>query len=194
MNTCTKEEIKLEVEENIKKLSAMSKLEDEQKKEFEKLLSQYPNLFAHKDTDLGHTSVVKHKLPLKDETPFKDRVQRIPLGMYEEVKKIIEEMLKAKVIQSSHCAWNSNIVLALKKDSTWRLCTDFRQLNNGTIPDSYRLPCLEETLDKLAGAKYFTCLDLKNGYWQMEIEELDKCKTAFSVPGVGFFEYNQIVF
>ena len=119
MNTCTKEEkVTNEVEENIKKLSAMSKLEDEQKKEFEKLLAQYPNLFAHKDTDVGHTSVVKHKIPLKDETPFKDRVQRIPLGMYEEVKKKIEEILKAKVIWPSHSAWNSNIVLALKKDST----------------------------------------------------------------------------
>ena len=84
--------------------------------------------------------------------------------------------------------------MALKKDSTWRLCTDFRQLNNHTVTDSYRLPCLEETLNKLVGAKYFTCLDLKNGYWQIEIEETDKHKTAFSVPGVGFFEYNRIPF
>ena len=82
--------------------------------------------------------------------------------MFEEVKTKIEEMLKSGVIRPSHSSWNSNIVLALKKDSTWRLCTDFRQLNNRTVTDSYRLPCLEETLDKLAGAKYFTCLDLKN--------------------------------
>ena len=63
-----------------------------------------------------------------------------------------------------------------------------------TVTDSYRFPCLEETLDKLAGAKYFTCLDLKNEYWQIEIEESDKHKTTFSVPGVGFFEYNQMPF
>ena len=84
--------------------------------------------------------------------------------MFEEVKSKIEEMLKSGVIQPSHSSWNSNIVLTLKKDSTWRLCTDFRQLNYWAVADSYRLPCLEETLDKLAGAKYFTCLDLKNGY------------------------------
>ena len=66
-------------------------------------------------------------------------------------------------------------MLVLKKDETWKLCTDFRQLNNQTIPDSYRLPCFEETLDKLAEAKY-------------------KHKTAFFVPGVGFFEYNQMPF
>ena len=180
--------------DNIKKLTAMTKLEAEQKEEFANLLKQYPNLFAHNDNDSGHTTVVKHKICLKDETPFKDRVRRIPPGMFEEVKTKIEEMLKSGVIQPSHSSWNSNIVLALKKNSTWRLCTDFRQLNNRTVTDSYRLPCLEETLDKLAGAKYFTCLDLKNGYWQIEIEESDKHKTAFSVPGVGFFEYNRMPF
>ena len=84
--------------------------------------------------------------------------------------------------------------MALKKDSIWSLCTDFRQLNNCTVTDSYRLPSLEETFDKLAQAKYFTCLDLKNGYWQIEIEESDKHKTAFSTPGVDFFEYNQMPF
>ena len=52
---------------------------------------------------------------------------------------------------------------------------------------------MEET-DKLARAKYFTCLNLNNGYWQIGIEELDKCKTAFLVPGVGLFEYNQMAF
>ena len=99
MTTCTTEaKVTREVEDNIRKLSAMSKLKDEQKKEFEKLLTQYPNLFTLQDTDVGHTSVVKHKIPLKDDTPFKDRVRRTSPGMYKEVKKKIEEMLKSKVI------------------------------------------------------------------------------------------------
>ena len=148
----------------------MTKLEAE-KEEFANVLKQYPNLFEHNDNDSGHTTVVKHKIPLKDDTPFKDGVRQIPPGMFEEVKTKIKEMLKSGIIWPSHSSWNSNIVLALKKDSTWRLCTYFRQLNNCTVTDSYRLPCLEETLNKLAGAKYFTCLDLKNGYWQIEIEE-----------------------
>ena len=84
--------------DNIKKLTAMTKLEAEQKEEFANLLKQYPNLFAHNDNDSGHTTVVKHKIPLKDETPFKDRVRRIPPGMFEEVKTKIEEMLKSGVI------------------------------------------------------------------------------------------------
>ena len=59
----------------------MTKLEAEQKEEFAKLLKQYPNLFAHHDNDSGHTTVVKHKIPIKDKTCFKDRV-RIPPGMF----------------------------------------------------------------------------------------------------------------
>ena len=80
------------------------------------------------------------------------------------VKKQIEVMLKTGVIRPSHSSWNSNIVLAIKKDSTWRLCTDLRSLNSQTIKDSYNIPRLEDTLNKLAGAKFFSCIDLKNGY------------------------------
>ena len=64
-----------ETTDNIKKLTAMTNREAEQKEEFANLLKQYPNLFAHNDNDSGHTTVVKHKIPLKDETPFKDRVK-----------------------------------------------------------------------------------------------------------------------
>ena len=99
MTSCTGDNGKTsETEDNIKKLTAMTKLEAEQKEEFANLLKQYPNLFAHNDTDSGHTTVVKHKIPLKDDTPFKDRVQRIPPGMFEEVKTKIKEMLKSGVI------------------------------------------------------------------------------------------------
>ena len=191
--TCSTQADK-EKDDLVKKLSAMTKLEGEQKKQFENLLAQYPDLFAHHDNDLGHTTLVTHKIPLVDETPIKEKVRRIPHGMFEEVRKQIEQMLITGVIRPSHSSWNSNIVLALKKDSTWRLCTDLRSLNSRTIKDSYSIPRLEDTLDKLAGAKFFSCIDLKNGYWQVEIEESDKHKTAFSVPGLGFYEYNDMTF
>ena len=99
MTSCTSEHGKTsETDDHIKKLTAMTTLESEQKKEFANLLKQYPNLFAHNDNDSGHTTVAKHKIPLKDDTPFKDRVRRIPPGMFEEVKTKIEEMLKSGVI------------------------------------------------------------------------------------------------
>ena len=96
----------------------MTKLEEEQREQFENLLAQYPDLFAQHDNDLGHTTLVTHKIPLTEETPIKEKVRRMPHGMFEEVKKQIEVMFKRGVIRPSHSSWNSNIVLALKKDST----------------------------------------------------------------------------
>ena len=79
-------QIDKEKEDLIKKLSAMTKLEGEQRKQFENFLAQYPDLFAQHDSDLGHTTLVTHKIPLTDETPIKEKVRRIPHGMFEEVK------------------------------------------------------------------------------------------------------------
>ena len=99
MTNCTSDNGKtIETEDNIQKLTAMTKLEAEQKEEFANLLKKYQNLFAHNNNDSGHTTVVKHQIPLKHDTPFKVRVRRIPPGMFEEVKTKIEEMLKSGVI------------------------------------------------------------------------------------------------
>lgn len=69
---------------------------------------------------------------------------------------------------------------------------DFRQLNAKTIKDSYALPRIEELLDALAGSKYFTVLDLKSGYHQVEIVEEHKERTAFTIVLLRFFEYNRM--
>jgi hypothetical protein len=71
---------------------------------------------------------------------------------------------------------------------------DFRQLNERTIKDSYALPRVEEILDCLSGSEYFTVLDMKSGYYQVEIEETHKQRTAFTVGPLGFFEYNRLPF
>ena len=82
----------------------------------------------------------------------------------------------------------SAIVLVREKDGSLRFCIDLRHLNNRTIKDAYSLPRIEETLDCLNGAKIFTSLDLKSGYWQVEMEEESKPLTAFTVGPLGFFE------
>ena len=71
---------------------------------------------------------------------------------------------------------------------------DFRKLNSKTIKDAYAIPRPEETLHLLASAKYFTKLDLRSGYWQVEIEEEDKPKTAFQVGTLGFNEFHGMPF
>jgi hypothetical protein len=80
-----------------------------------------------------------------------------------------------------------------KKDGGIRFCVDYRKLNSVTEKDVYPLPRIDDTLDKLGKCKYFTTLDLASGYWQIELEEKDKPKTAFITPE-GLFEFNVMPF
>lgn len=85
-------------------------------------------------------------------------------------------------------------MLVRKKNGTLRMCVDYRQLNKLTRKDSYALPRIEELLDCLSGNKFFSHIDMKSGYHQVEIYEDHKERTAFSVGPLGFFEYNRMPF
>ena len=85
------------------------------------------------------------------------------------------------------------MVLVQKKDGSWHFCIDFRKVNVVTHRDAYPLPRTDETLDSLAHAVMFTTLDLASGYWQVELDESSKEKTAFSTPG-GHYEFNVMPF
>jgi transposase InsO family protein len=99
-------------------------------------------------------------------------------------------MLDSGIIRESQSPWASPMVLVRKKDQSLRICIDYRALNSRTVRDAYYLPRIDETMDALAGAKWFSCLDLNSGYWQVEVEETDKFKTAFTAGPIGFFECN----
>ena len=103
-------------------------------------------------------------------------------------------MLEAGAIRKSHSPYCSNVVLCRKSDGSLRFCIYLRKLNNRTIKDAYTLPRVNDSLDSLLGSKYFTKLDLRSGYWQVEIKEEDKHKTAFTVGPLGFYECNRMAF
>ena len=103
-------------------------------------------------------------------------------------------MLEAKIIRPSKSPYSSLVVLVRKRDGKLRFCVDYRTLNSKTIKDSHSLPRIDETLDALMGAKFFSSLDLKAGYWQVPVKEEDKPKTAFTVCPLGFYEFNSLPF
>lgn len=160
----------------------------------QRFVSEWPDIFSQHDTDLGLSGIVKHSIHLDDERPFKTRYHTIPRGMYDEVRKHLKELLDAKVIRKSHSPWASNMVLAKKKDNSLRLCVDFRKLNARTLKDAYALPRISDILDSLSGSKYFSVLDMKSGYHQIEIMEQHKQRTAFTAGPLGFFEYHRMPF
>ena len=141
---------------------------------------------------IGCANYVKHHIPLSDPTPIKEPHRRIPPHLYEEVRSHLKEMLDEGIIRESSSPFSSPTVLVRKPDNSLRFCVDFRKLNAKTIRDSHAIPRIDETLDSLAGARYFSSLELKTGYWQLELEEADKEKTAFSAGPLGFFEYNRM--
>ena len=103
-------------------------------------------------------------------------------------------MLDLGAIRHSNSPWASAIVLVRKKDGRLRFCIDLRKINNRTMKDSYSLPRIELVLDQLLGSTIFTTLNLKAGYWQVEMVEECKAYTAFTCGPLGFYECETMPF
>lgn len=171
----------------------LSMLSSKERDQVQSLLREYSSVFAAHDQDLGCTHLVTHDIPLLDDIPVRQRYRRIPPSDYELVKEHIHKLLEAEVIRESSSPYASPIVLVRKKDGSLRLCVDYRQLNNKTRKDAFPLPRIDESLDALTGARWFSTMDLASGYNQVPVTESDRHKTAFCTP-FGLFEWNRMPF
>ena len=150
-------------------LGELSTWSEEQQYAVRKLLCNYDDTFSKNVLDLGKCNILKHNIQLTDQHPFKERYRRIPPHLFEEAKQHLQEMVEVGAIRRSFSPWASAVVLVRKKDGGLRFCIDLRKLNNINIKDGYALPRIDDTLDCLHGAKWFSTLDLKSGYWQVEL-------------------------
>lgn len=140
------------------------------------------------------TQIVKHRIITDEQTrPVHQNPYRVSPKEREVIKGQVQEMLEDDVIQPSNSPWASPVVLVRKKDNTLRFCVDYRKLNSVTKRDVYPLPRIDDTLDRLRHARYFSSLDLKSGYWQIEVDERDREKTAFVTPD-GLYEFKALPF
>ena len=105
-----------------------------------------------------------------------------------ELKTQLQELVDRGFIRPSISPWGAPVLFVKKKDDTWRLCIDYRQLNKVTIRNKYPLPRIDDLFDQLQGAKVFSKIDLRSGYHQLRIRESDIPKTAFRTR-YGHYEF-----
>ena len=157
------------------------------------LLTEYQDVFSTGDDDLGRTGIVKHRINTGNAPPIRQKPRRLAPAMQAEADKHVKDMLKRGIIEPSESPWASPIVLVTKKDGSRRFCSDYRLLNEVTVKDSYPIPRIEETLESLSGAQWFSTLDLASGYWQVELDQEAKEKSAFVVRG-GLYQWTVMPF
>ena len=164
---------------------------DDERARLHALLNQYAHSFTQDDLDLGYTEAVQHRIPTSDDAPVAQPYRSIPPNQLQEVKEHIKGLLAQRVIVESHSPYAAPVVLVRKKDGSLRLCVDYRRLNLKTVGDVYTLPRIQESLDALVGAQYFSTLDLASGYHQISMDPRDQHKTAFTTP-FGLYEYTRM--
>ncbi|XP_052292019.1 uncharacterized protein LOC127900817 [Citrus sinensis] len=143
------------------------------------LLKKYHGVFME-SKGLPPPRAQDHRIPLlPDSVPPNIRPYRYPYVQKAEIERMIKELLAAGSIQRSVGLFSSPILLVKKKDDTWRMCVDYRVLNSITIKDKFPIPVIDELLDELHGAKFFSKLDLRLGYHQIRVHPDDIFKTAF---------------
>lgn len=180
------------VQEQIAMLD-LSVLSEEEQSKVRALLEKYVPVFSINNGDLGCTNLISYEIPLLDDIPVRQWFRRIPPSEYEVVKAHINQLLETQVIRESCSPYASPIVLVKKKDGGLRMCVDYRGLNSKTRKDAFPLPRIEETLDSLAGACWFSTMDLASGYNRVPVAEGDKSKTAFCTF-FGLFVWNRMPF
>ena len=171
----------------------LDQLSENEAKQLHDLVHEYSDIFALDDSELGCTGIVHHVIDTGDHPPVKQQPYRTPAVHREKITKMIADMEKYGIISPSVSPWASPIVLVPKKNGQLRFCVDYRQLNAVTKKDVYPLPRIDDILDHLGKAKYFTSLDLASGYWQVLLDEGSRQKSAFTTHR-GLYEFIRMPF
>lgn len=181
----TDEEFSASIATHLQQLytDSVKQLNTRQQRQVGNLLNEFSDIFATDKNDIGRTHLTKHVIDTGDEQPVKQRPRRIPRAHTGELQNQVKQLADTGVIRPSNSSWASNVLLVRKKDGSFRMCIDYRELNAKTKHlDEYMLPRIDDTIDALHRAQFFCTLDLMQGYHQVELEETSKCKTAFHAP------------
>lgn len=167
------------------------------KEEVTSLCEEFADVFGLKDDKITTNNFYSQKLKLSDNTPVYIKNYRIPKVQKDEIHRQINKMLDDQIIEPSTAEYNSPVLLVPKKSQNgikkWRLVIDYRQLNKKLVGDKFPLPRLDDILDQLGRAKWFSVLDLVSGFHQIPLDEESRDVTTFSSES-GAYRFTRLPF
>ena len=187
---------------NVKIECDLSGIPEAWREKYSQLLNKHPRAFSIREGELGLCSTMPQVINLKDPSHVSCRPQyRIPENLRPVVRKYVDKLLSANVIRPSTSPFSSPLMLVRKPhvkeedkgDITkqYRVVHDYRDLNENIVRQFYNLSRCEELIDRVASCQVYSVLDLKQGYFQQELDEKSRKYTAFGIPGIGHYEYNR---
>ena len=163
----------------------------EYRKRYEDLLVKYHDIFSRNEYDLGWTEKVSHRIKLKHDKPIYTKQFKIPFAHQQSIHEFVKDMLDRKLIEVSRSRYNSPIFCVKKKDGTWRPVVDLRAINKATVEDSYSIRDVKACIDEIGAERsnVFSTMDLTKGFFQQNLEKESRKYTAFTVPGLGSYQF-----
>ena len=167
-------------------------LPERERLQYIKMLSNYLDVFSTSKHDIGRTDTVVHNVKVRDAEPVYTQQYRLPFDQLQVIQDHVGVWLKSGVIEHANSKYNSPIFCVPKKEGQgFRPVLDYRKLNAKSLPDKYSIRPIDQCIEEvgMAGSSIFSGLDLKSGFWQMLLNEQARPYTAFTVPGVGQFQW-----
>ena len=157
-----------------------------------RLIHEFEDVVSRDKHDLGLSDTVIHDVELGNKEPVYTQQYRLPLEQLELVKEHLGAWLRSGIVEPARSKYNSPVFCVPKKEGHGlRVVLDYRKLNAHSLPDKYSIKSVEQCLEEVgtAGSSWFSCLDLRSGFWQLKLAESARPLTAFTIPGVGQFQY-----
>jgi hypothetical protein len=155
---------------------------------YQQMLYSMSAAFSADKMDVRRTNIVESYTDLRDKEPVFTQQFRLPMEQIDLIKENVMGCLDAGIVERANSPYNSSIFCVPKKQGHGLRCVlDFRRLNLKTMDSEYSIRCIDQCLEQVgkAGSKIFSCLDMRNRFWNQVLRETDRHYTAFTIPGIG---------